>query len=75
LPNALRYVSGMTAPPRFRVGLRVPDVEAALQFYEGLGFVLAEIAQPIRSTEPTDGPTDGAGEAQAAWFGSSGERP
>ena len=69
----------MTAPPRFRVGLRVPDVEAALQFYEGLGFVLAEIAQPIRGTEPTGGPTDGAadgaGETQAAWFGSSGERP
>jgi catechol 2,3-dioxygenase-like lactoylglutathione lyase family enzyme len=33
----------MTAPPRFRIGLRVADVEAARQFYEGLGFVPAAV--------------------------------
>ena len=33
----------MTAPPEFRVGLRVADVEAARQFYEGLGFVPAAV--------------------------------
>ena len=116
MPLALRYVSGVIAPPRFRVGLRVADVEAARQFYGGLGFapaavipdaqgrpVLAileghgvtlmadalepwgdrvfsaldpfgfewEIAQPI----PGAGPSDGAAEAQAAWFGSPRERP
>jgi hypothetical protein len=43
LPHALRYVSGMTAPPRFRVGLRVADVETARQFYGGLGFAPAAV--------------------------------
>lgn len=33
----------MTAPPRFRVGLRVADVKAARQFYEGLGFLPAAV--------------------------------
>ena len=99
LPHALRYVSGMTAPPRFRVGLRVADVETARQFYGGLGFAPAavipdaqgelepwgdrvfsaldpfgfewEIAQPIPGAEPSDGAAD----AQEAWFGSPRERP
>ena len=43
LPLALRYVSGVIAPPRFRVGLRVADVEAARQFYGGPGFAPAPV--------------------------------
>jgi uncharacterized glyoxalase superfamily protein PhnB len=37
------YVDAVTAPPRFRIGLRVGDVEAAQRFYEGLGFVSAGV--------------------------------
>ena len=45
---ALRYVSGVIAPPRFRVGLRVADVEAARQFYGGLGFAPAAVIPHVQ---------------------------